>query len=68
MIYLIIQVNYDELENRNNVYREIVGYCDDEESAKKHIEELKNKVTTFVPRYENIEYPYFEYKKVSKLQ
>lgn len=67
MIYLIIEVNYDELENHDNIQRRIVGYCDNEESAMAHIEKLKAKAHTFVPRYENVAYPYFEYKAVRKI-
>lgn len=68
MIYLIIEVNFDELENRDNIQRRIIGYCDDKESAIRYIEKLKSETATFVPRYEKVVYPYFEYKAIRKIE
>ena len=65
-MYLIIKHDFDNMENHDPWFQEIVGYVDDEVSAIKWI----NETTKDLRQYKGCDggiYPYYEKKFIEKL-
>jgi len=65
-MYIVIEHNFDNMENHNPNYSNIVGYVEDETSAIKWIEEKKQNINQH-KGWDGEMYPYFDYKFIKKL-